>query len=124
MNLQKEHIEVFRQYLLTHDEEIRLNLRSILPGKVLKYLSIVEDGFLRSYSIENIATNIEAIHLAPDLKELQIEYYTSLAEMYLHGQTNDAINSLLAHDNDLFNKILSSLSDVLTFETNEFIIKI
>lgn len=80
-NLDKKHIEIFREYFLSRNEDIRRN-KNILPGILLKYLSIIEVGFSENSSIEIIASQIEANHLIPELKQLQSDYYSSLDQMF------------------------------------------
>jgi hypothetical protein len=112
----KEHIKIFRQYFLSHNEEIRRNIRHLIPGIFLKYLSILEDDFMRSPDIENIANHIESSDLLPDLKQLQLDYYISLADIYYKGQTNQEIEQLLVNDNTLFREVLFKYEN-LNFET-------
>lgn len=81
-NLDKKHIEIFREYFLSGNEDIRRNIKNILPGILLKYLSIIETGFSENSSVENIASQIEANHLIPELKQLQSDYYSSLDQMF------------------------------------------
>ncbi|MBS0647300.1 MAG: hypothetical protein JSR97_12040, partial [Verrucomicrobia bacterium] len=80
-NLDKKHIEIFREYFLSRNEDIRRN-KNILPGILLKYLSIIEVGFSENSSIEIIASQIEATHLIPDLKQLQTDYFLSLEQIF------------------------------------------
>lgn len=81
-NLDKKHIEIFREYFLSQNEDVRRNIRTILPGVLLKYLSIIETGFLQKTPVENIASQIEATHLIPDLRQLQTDYYSSLEQTF------------------------------------------
>lgn len=81
-NLDKKHIEIFREYFLSQNEDIRRNIRTILPGVLLKYLSIIETGFSQKTPVENIASQIEATHLIPDLRQLQTDYYSSLEQTF------------------------------------------
>lgn len=81
-NLDKKHIEIFREYFLSRNEDIRRNIKNILPGILLKYLSIIETGFSENASVENIASQIEANHLIPELKQLQSDYYSTLDQIF------------------------------------------
>jgi len=115
-NIRKEHLDLFRQYLLSHNEEVRGNFRTILPDPVLKYLLIIEEGFLHNWSIESIASNIDAQYLLYDLKQLKLEYYTSLAQIFSEGETNNEIELLLANDNPIFKNAVNEISDEIKFE--------
>ena len=110
-NITKENMQIFRQYFLSHNDEVRRNMRNMMPGMLLKYLSILEDGFMRNASIENTAVNIEAYHLIPELQQLQFDYYSSLANIYSDGKTNPEIEQLLLNDNQLFKKVLFNYQD-------------
>lgn len=112
----KEHIKIFRQYFLSHNDEIRRNIKHLIPGIFLKYLSILEDDFMRNPNIENIANHIESSNLLPELKQLQLDYYISLADIYYKGQTNKEIEQLLIYDNTLFKEVLFNYEN-LNFET-------
>ena len=81
-NLDKKHIEIFREYFLSQNEDVRRSIRNILPGVLLKYLSIIEAGFSQKTTVENIASQIEATHLIPDLKQLQTDYFLSLEQIF------------------------------------------
>ncbi len=81
-SLDKKHIEIFREYFLSHNEDVRRNIRNILSGALLKYLSIIEIGFFRNTTVENIASEIEATHLIPDLRQLQTDYHSSLEQIF------------------------------------------
>lgn len=111
-DINKEHIKVFRQYFLSHNEEIRRNMRHLVPGVILKYLSLLEDGLMRNDSIKNTAYQIGAANLLPELKQLQLDYYISLADIKLTGKTNQEIERLLANDNKLFKDLLLNYDDV------------
>ncbi len=80
--LDKKHIEIFREYFLSQNEDVRRNIRNILPGVLLKYLSIIETGFSQKTTVENIASQIEATHLIPDLRQLQTDYHSSLEQIF------------------------------------------
>lgn len=116
MSMVKQDIEQLRHYFLSHNKEVRIQVRSLLTGILLKYLSIVEDGFLRNISIENIATNIKADHHLPELKQLQFDYYTSLAQIYLNGESNEEIKLLLLNKNILFKEIVAAVLNNEAFE--------
>ena len=81
-NLDKRHIEIFREYFLSQNEDIRRSIRNILPGILVKYLSIIETGFSKNVSVEIIASQIEANHLIPELQQLQSDYYSSLDRIF------------------------------------------
>jgi hypothetical protein len=106
-NISKEHLEVFRQYLLAHKEDVKHSLLNSLPDLLLKQLLIIEDGFLNNDSIEKIALTIDAQNLVSTLKQLQIEYYNSLVQLYFEGKTNKEIEHLLSSDNLTFRNIIS-----------------
>ena len=110
-NITKEDIKLFRQYFLSHNDEVKRNMRNIIPGILLKYMSILEDGFMRNSTIENTANNIEASHLISEIKQLQIDYYYSLANIYVEGKTNREIEQLLTNDNKLFKNVLLNYQD-------------
>lgn len=80
--LEKKHIEIFREYFLSRNEDIRQKIRNILPGVLLKSLFFIEDGFSQKITVERIASQIEANHLIPELKQLQFYYYLALDQMF------------------------------------------
>lgn len=115
-HISKEHLEIFRQYFLSHNEDAKRDLLALLPGTVLKYLLIIEDGFLSNNSIEQIAINIESQNLEPELKLLQIDYFKSLAQLYAQGEYNQEIELLLANGNLVFENVLYEISEEQRFE--------
>ena len=106
LKITKNHIEIFRQYLLSNSEEIRINMLRLIPGMFLKYMTVIEDSFLHNRNIEQTAQSIDATHLLHEIKQLQIEYYLSLAKLHLNGETNPAIKSLLDNNNVLFKNVI------------------
>lgn len=72
--IDKQHIELLREYFLSQNENARQNIKNGLPDFFLKYLYIIEDGFKNKLTIENIASQINAPHLIPELQQLQTGY--------------------------------------------------
>lgn len=111
MDINKDDIKKLRNYLLIHSREIRNSLRNALPGILLKYSTVVEDGFLQNIQIDNIGSSIGASHLIPELNQLKIDYYFSLAELHEKGETNEKISFLIENDNKLFKEIIQFLKN-------------
>lgn len=118
-SLDKEHIEIFREYFLSQNEDVRRNIRNILPGVLLKYLSIIETGFLQNAKIENIASQIEATHLIPDLRQLQTDYYASLNQKF----EMEVAFAIKATERDAFKKKFSAIDEEDEFQIPETEIK-
>lgn len=118
-SLNKEHIEIFREYFLSQNEDVRRNIRNILPGVLLKYLSIIETGFLQKANIENIASQIEATHLISDLRQLQTDYYSSLNQKF----EMEIAFAIKATERDAFKKKFSAIDQEDEFQIPETEIK-
>lgn len=118
-NLDKKHIEIFREYFLSGNEGIRRNIKSILPGMLLKYLSIIETGFSENASVEDIASQIEANHLIPELKQLQSDYYSSLDQIF----EEELAFAIRATERESLKKKFESIDAEEEFQLNETEIK-
>lgn len=118
-SLNKEHIEVFRKYFLSENEDVRQNIKNILPRVLLKYLSIIETGFLQKTNVENIASQIEATHLIPDLRQLQTDYYSSLNQKF----EIEVAFAIRATERDAFKKKFSAIDQEEEFQIPETEIK-
>lgn len=118
-NLDKKNIEIFREYFLSSNEDVRGNIRNILPGVLLKYLSIIETGFLQKATVENIASQIDAPHLIPDLRQLQTDY-NSLMEQVFEKEVAFAIR---ATERAAFKKKLEEIDLEEEFQIDESDIK-
>lgn len=120
--IKKEDIDLFRRYFLSHNDVVKKEMRQIIPIALLKSLSILEDALMRSGNMENVAINLGSEELGTELKNLQIDYYISLASRNIEGEKNQEIEELLNNDNKLFKDILNNFKDPL-FEneiTNAF----
>jgi hypothetical protein len=109
--LKKEDIDLFRRYFLSHNDVIKRSIRQIIPGVLLKTMSILEEGLMRSGNMENVAINLGSEQLMPELKQLQLDYYISLASIHAEGEKNPEIEQLLSNDNKLFKEILDNFKD-------------
>ena len=120
--IKKEDIDLFRRYFLSHNDVVKKKMRQIIPIALLKSLSILEDALMRSGNMDNVAINLGSEELGTELKNLQIDYYISLASRNIEGEKNHEIEELLNNDNKLFKDILNNFKDPL-FEneiTNAF----
>ena len=111
--IKKEDIDLFRRYFLSHNDVVKNGMRQIIPIALLKSLSILEDGLMRSGNMENVVINLGSEQLMPELKQLQIDYYISLASRNIEGEKNQEIEVLLNNDNKLFKDILNNFKDPL-----------
>jgi hypothetical protein len=111
--IKKEDIDLFRRYFLSHNDVVKNGMRQIIPIALLKTLSILEDGLMRSGNMENVAINLGLEELVTELKNLQLDYYISLASRNIKGEKNQEIEELLNNDNKLFKDILNNFKDPL-----------
>ena len=111
--IKKEDIDLFRRYFLSHNDVVKKKMRQIIPIALLKSLSILEDALMRSGNMDNVAINLGSEELGTELKNLQIDYYISLASRNIEGEKNHEIEELLNNDNKLFKDILNNFKDPL-----------
>ncbi len=111
-----EHLKIFRHYFLSQNEEIKQNLRLGILNEFLQEIQVIEDGLLNNQSLEKVASEIDAINLLDELKELQFDYYTTLAQTYYQGISNIEIEKLLRINNKYFKNILEEISGKMSFE--------
>ena len=112
----KEHIDIIREYLVSFDKGVRNNIRSTISATLLKYITIIESGFIRDESIDKISTEIGLEESSEDLLKLRNEYFVSLAEISLEGGTNSELDKIKASNNLSFQKLLNEMSDDGSFE--------
>lgn len=112
----KEHIDIIREYLLSFDEGVRNNIRSTISATLLKYITVIESGFIRDVTIDKISTEIGFEESSEDLLKLRNEYFVSLAQISLEGGTNSELDKIKASDNLSFQKLLNEMSDEGSFE--------
>jgi hypothetical protein len=111
----KEDIDIIRQYLLSFDEAFRENIRSTISATMLKYLTIVENGFINDHSTERISSEL-GIEQSQELRALKIEYLTALAQASIEKGSNVNIDKINIIGNKSYQKILKEISDVDAFE--------
>lgn len=112
----KEHIDIIREYLLSFDEGVRNNIRSTISATLLKYITIIESGFIKDESLDKISTEIGFEESSEDLLNIRNEYLVSLAHISLEGETNAELDKIKASNNQSFQKLLNEMSDESSFE--------
>ncbi len=112
----KEHIDIIRAYLLSFDEGVRNNIRSTISATLLKYITVIESGFIRDENIDKISSEIGLEESSEDLLKLRNEYFISLAQISLEGGSNSELDKIKASDNLSFQKLLNEMSDEGSFE--------
>jgi hypothetical protein len=105
--ISKEHIEILRNYFLSHDEGIRRNIRKEASQELLDNIALVESIFIQDEPLVD-----------SDLLTLRNEYFISLAEtlqtISLTG--NPDIEKLLSSNNQTFKKLLEEMAVADSFE--------
>lgn len=112
----KEHIDIIREYLLSFDEGVRNNIRSTISATLLKYITVIENGFIRDENIDKISTEIGLEESSEDLLKLRNEYFISLAQISLEGGANSELYKIKDSNNLSFQKLLNEMSDEGSFE--------
>lgn len=106
-NLNSHNIEQIQNYFITTDDTARLVLQNnIAPIFLKRFLSDLKSLFILEPDNEtkliSLATSMGASNHLEDLKEIQQQFYSHLAEIYLNGNTNFDINKLLKVKNQRF----------------------
>ncbi len=117
LKLTLEHIEQIRKYFLETEEEEKIILqKNITPNFLggflndLRHLFIYtptdEEGLVSVGNLMGAAEHIEV------LKEIQQDYYSHLASVFIRGERNADIEILLKVNNPLFAKEVNYQSDI------------
>ena len=114
--ISKEHIDIIREYLLSFDEAVRNNIRSTMSATLLKYITIIENGFIKDESIDKISAEIGFTESIEELLKIRNEYFVSLAQISLDQATNQTLEQIKASNNQSFKKLLNEMSDNDSFE--------
>ena len=114
--ISKENIDVIREYLLSFNEGVRNNIRSTLSATLLKYITIIENGFIKDESIDKISAEIGFTESIEELLKIRNEYFVSLAQISLDQATNQTLEQIKASNNQSFQKLLNEMSDNDSFE--------
>jgi hypothetical protein len=114
--LSKEDIDIIREYFLSLNEGVRNNIRSTIGATMIKYLTILENGFINDDSIDRIASVIGFKESVQDLLLLRNEYYISLAQISTEGNSHPDLEKINANGNRSFQNILKEISDNESFE--------
>lgn len=114
--ISKENIDVIREYLLSFNEGVRNNIRSTLSATLLKYITIIESGFIKDESIDKISAEIGFTDSIEELLNIRNEYFVSLAQISLDQATNQTLEQIKASNNQSFQKLLNEMSDNDSFE--------
>lgn len=112
----KEHIDIIREYLLSFDEGVRDNIRSTISATLLKYITIIESGFIKDGNIENISREIGAVESIEDLLKLRNEYFITLAQISIDRGANTDLDKIKSWNNQSFQKLLNEMTDNKSFE--------
>ena len=117
LDLTSQHIDQIRNYFIaTSDEEKRSLQNTIAPMFLKGFLDDLKKLFV--YEPENetklisIAKSMGASKHIEELKEIQQQFYSQLAEIYLNEETNHDIAQLLKTHNQIFLNEVSFQKDL------------
>ena len=103
--ISKEHIGILREYFLSVNEAARSIIRKSISPELLENIALIESAFINDDPITE-----------SDLLKLRNEYFISLAEISLAGNTDVDIERLLSSNNQTFKKLLAEMGDADSFE--------
>jgi hypothetical protein len=112
----KEEIEIIKEYLLSFDEAVRNNIRTNISATLLKYITIIENGFLKDESIDKISIEIGLDLSSEELLKIRNEYFISLSNVALEGGSSSELEKINASNNLSFQKLLNEMADDKSFE--------
>ncbi len=112
----KEHIDIIREYLLSFDESVRDKIRSTISTTLLKYITIIESGFIKDGNIDKISREIDAVESIEDLLKLRNEYFNTLALISIDRGTNKDLDKITSSNNQIFQKLMNEMADNKSFE--------
>lgn len=125
LDLNSQHIDQIRNYFIaTSDEEKNLLQNNIAPMFLKGFLNDLKRLFILEPDNEtkliSIAKSMGASKHIEALKEIQKQFYSQLAEIYLKGETNQDIDELLQVQNKTFLDEVSFQKELQTsFVLNE-----
>lgn len=107
LDLNSQHIDQIRNYFLAASEEEKFSLQNSITPMFLKgFLDNLKSLFILEPDNESklisIAKSMGASKHIESLKEIQQQFYSQLAEIYLSGTTNSDIEKLLKVNNQSF----------------------
>lgn len=111
-----ETIPIARNYFRTFDEGEKKDILLKAGEKIAYYIRDLEKYFTSDDRIEDIAQKLDLSAFVKDLRDIQIDYFIRLAELYKAGKRTKAIEILLMDNNKLFQKVCSCITDDTTFE--------
>jgi len=111
-----ETIPIARNYFRTFDEGEKKDILLKAGEKIAYYIRDLEKYFTSDDRIEDIAQKLDLSAFVKDLRDIQIDYFIRLAELYKAGKRTKAIEILLMENNKLFQKVCSCITDDTTFE--------
>ena len=111
----KEDLDIIRQYFLSFDEVVRNNIRSTISAAMIKYITIIENGFVNDYSSERISSEL-GIEQSKEISLLKNEYLIALAQASLEEDKNPDLEKINNLGNKSFQNILKELSYSDAFE--------
>jgi hypothetical protein len=111
-----ETFAIARNYFRTFDEEEKNYILFKAGEKMAYYIRDLENIFTYDDRIEDIANKLSLSSFVTELRDMRIDYFISLAEMYKAGHKTRAIEMLLKRNNKLFQKVCAYVADDGTFE--------
>jgi len=111
-----ETIPIARNYFRTFDEGEKKDILLKAGEKIAYYIRDLEKYFTSDDRIEDIAQKLDLSAFVKDLRDIQIDYFIRLAELYKAGKRTKAIEILLMENNKLFQKVCSCVTDDATFD--------
>jgi hypothetical protein len=107
LDLNSHHIDQIRNYFLAASDEEKLSLQNSITPMFLKgFLNDLKNLFIlepdNESKLVSIAKSMGAYKDIEILKEIQQQFYSQLAEIYLSGNTNSDIDKLLEVNNQNF----------------------
>lgn len=112
----KEEIEIIKEYLLSFDEAVRNNIRTNISATLLKYITIIENGFIKDESIDKISIEIGLDLSSEELLKIRNEYFISLSNVALERGSSSELEKINASNNLSFQKLLNEMADDKSFE--------
>jgi hypothetical protein len=125
LELNSQHIDQIRNYFVATSDEEKLSLQNSITPMFLKgFLNDLKRLFILEPDNEpkliSIAKSMGASKHIEALKEIQQQFYSQLAEIYLKGETNRDIDKMLEVNNQSFLNETAFQKELLTsFILNE-----
>ncbi len=112
----KSILDISRLYFLSFDDREREKLFSSLSEEEKDLLIEIGAAFTSHDGILGLAKHPFLSKYVDELKDLQIEYFIFLSELFSEGKTNSVIEKLKQTQNELFAEVLKEFSDNQSFE--------